>query len=51
MKEQVPTKVNLKREAFQLTCQNCGKIVTGSSENSCKFNMRIHKEKCDREIA
>jgi len=49
MKEQAPIKVNLEREAFQLTCK-CGRIITGSSENSCKFNMRIHKEKCDREI-
>ncbi len=41
-------KVTQEVEYFEKKCPKCGKQIKGTSESQVKYNLRLHKEKCDK---
>jgi predicted RNA-binding Zn-ribbon protein involved in translation (DUF1610 family) len=41
-------KITKKIKYFEEKCPNCGKIIRGTSESQVNYNLKLHKEKCDK---
>jgi len=41
-------KVTQEVEYFEEKCPKCDKIIKGTSESQVRYNLKLHKEKCDK---
>ena len=41
-------KIQTEKEYYEETCPKCGKSIKGTSESQVKYNLKLHKEKCNK---
>jgi predicted RNA-binding Zn-ribbon protein involved in translation (DUF1610 family) len=41
-------KIQTEKEYYEETCPKCGKSIKGTSESQVRYNLKLHKEKCNK---